>query len=121
MGPPRVIALDPITGDFLVYNRGLTTYSDAEAMRQDIQSALSVIVGEYFIDLRVGTIDIATWYTKNPPLSLIESAIRAKILSRAGVTGVDYVQTELDTEERTLIVRWQATGSAGVLNGEVAF
>lgn len=121
MGPPRAIALDPITGDWAVYNRGLTTVADEAAIAQDIKCSLSVIVGEYYPDERVGLIDVKSWYEKNPPLSLIETAIRAKILSRSGVTGVDYVQSEFASHERTLIERWQATGNAKVLNGEATF
>lgn len=118
MGPPRGIKLGA-DGDVDTTTRSLVLVRDAAATKQDINCALSVIISEYFIDERIGTIDFELWYDKNPPLSLIESAIRAKILSREGVTAVTAIESEFVTSERELIVRWEATGDVGILNGEV--
>lgn len=99
-------------GDF-VLSRGL------EAVRQDVQFALEVIKGEYFLDTDEGT----PWFDgilgKSKTTGAITALLRNRIESRPYIHRVTSMQLQQDVANRVLSVTFSADTDFGDLTDQV--
>jgi hypothetical protein len=87
----------------------------ANRVRQGIDIALRIWLGEYFLDSDVGVPYLETIIVKSPSLPSIEAALRAVIRSVDGVQSVDSLTAMIDRRARSLSVSFTATSSYGLI------
>lgn len=84
-------------------------------VRQGVEIALKIWLGEYFLDSGIGVPYLETVIVKSPSLPSIEAALRAVIRSVNGVQSVDSLTATMDRRARSLSVAFTATSSYGLI------
>jgi hypothetical protein len=111
----KSIAIIPQTNTFVRGNgRFRFTESNLEYMRQKVHHAVSIFLGEWFLDRTLGIPYIPTGDEKHMHRRLIETALQVRITSVKGVTKLLSFTTTLDKVSRTLRV----TFAVQIDNGE---
>jgi len=112
----KALLIDVATGDLDITQHKLQLTSDnVTYVVQRIKQRLSLCLGEWFLDLRKGVPFFKHILKKNPDLGLIRSIYARIIRGTAGVLQLLSVNTELDSETRTLHV----TFSCKLTTGEI--
>lgn len=100
----------------LALSAGDATMADgASRVRQGVEIALRIWLGEYFLDSDIGVPYLDTIIVKSPSLPSIEAALRAVIRSVAGVESVDSLIATMDRRARSLSVDFTATSRYGLV------
>ena len=115
MGVLRNIAVDPVTGDFYLIGPSLAMVSDGTAITQAVKSALSLFLGEWYLDTSIGTAWFQNILVKNPDLNAIREIFREQILGVQGITGIVQLNLDYSPGARSLSVSYTATADAGQL------
>lgn len=84
-------------------------------LEQRINTALRLLLGEWFLDTSKGVPYQQKILVKNPNLSHIRSALRAKILEVEGVLGIQSLDLNLDRVRRKLRVTMMVVGPNGTV------
>lgn len=107
-------ALDVVSGDLSFSNGRAVIISGAAEKAQKIKNRLSLFLGEWFIDTRVGMPWYQTVLVKNPNLQIIQQLFRSVILGVEGIAYVEAVEVIYDPALRTLSYTFAAIDDDGV-------
>ena len=118
---------EPVRRDFLLGDDGDLDFStgdaqwatDMPAIAQECFLAVSMLRGEWFLDLDEGTPLFEEVLVENPNLERIRAIYRTRVLSVVGVHAVRSVALEFDRAARELSVDILATTDLGELRIEV--
>ncbi len=95
----------------------LNFVSGPDETRQAIQTALSLVKGEWFLDTDAGVPLFERILVKGPNLALVKSVIRKTVLAVPRVTGVPVLEVTFNRAARSLAVQFTATSDAGTVSG----
>jgi len=110
----RSLAVDPHGNNFLRNNRQLRhTESRLEYLQQKVRTALSLFLGEWFLDVSLGIPYIPTTDNRSAHRTLIESRAQTKIMAINGIRRLHRFATEFDSRNRTFSVSFVAETDAG--------
>jgi hypothetical protein len=109
-------AINPQGNDFLRSNDGFRFTEDRlEYIAQKIRCAISLFLGEWYLNVNLGVPYIPKFGNKNEHRPLIESVLQERIISVDGVKRLTFFQSNFDSVKRTLSVKFIAETDAGVL------
>lgn len=100
--------IDLLDGDFRLLE-------GADAVVQHLRCRLKLVLGEYFLDTRLGFPWFQIVFVKRPNLMLIRAAFRRLILSTPGIIALLELSLTLHGAERTLEVKARAVGIDGTI------
>jgi hypothetical protein len=87
-----------------------------EAIAQDVDLALQLVQGGWFLDGDVGTPYFEQIWRKAPNLAVVRQVLIQRIEGRAGVGEVTSLEMDMDARNRALAVRFTATTDFGELS-----
>lgn len=114
----RDLALDS-EGDLLIEAGDFVLTTGVPAIVQAVNQALSLFLGEWFLDQGLGVPWIEEILVKNPDLNAIQSLFRSKIESVPGILAVTFLQLDFVAATRALRVSWRATSDVGEIEGSL--
>jgi len=113
----KSIAIDPQTANFIRENgRMRYTETELEFMAQVVRHELSIFLGEWYLDTSKGLPYRPPNARKSEHRSILESALRAKLVSIKGVKKVMSFNPQYDKKERLYEVAFMLNTEAGILN-----
>ena len=100
------LKLDPQTWDLDISGSAINLTDDAggETATQAVGVRLKLILGEWFLDTRIGMDYFGTAFVKNPNLAAIEAMIQAAILDTPGIARIVSYSQVFDRSARQLTV-----------------
>ena len=100
------IKLDPVTWDLDISGStlNLTDDTSGETATQAVGVRLKLILGEWFLDTRLGVDYFGTAFVKNPNLAAIEAMIQAAILDTPGIARIVRYSQVFDRTARSLSI-----------------
>ena len=100
------LKLEPATWDLDLSNSAINLTDDAsgETATQAVGVRLKLILGEWFLDTRIGMDYFGTAFVKNPNLAAIEAMIQAAILDTPGIARIVSYSQVFDRAGRQLTV-----------------
>lgn len=108
------LALDKATGDLMKpTGGGVTRVSEGRFVVQQVQSKLSVILGEWALDPSIGWVNQAD-FKKNYNVYSIERRARQIILGTKGVLAIDTLS--IDVTARVLTLTFTARTTYGTID-----
>ncbi len=109
-------AIDPKGNSFLRENKGFRfTAGRLEYLAQKVRCALSLFLGEWYLNVNLGVPYIPDFVDKNQHRPLMESVMQERILGVEGVNRLLSFETTFDSKTRTLNVVFIAETDAGTL------
>lgn len=112
----KSIALDPQTATFIRENgRMRYTKTDLEFLAQVVRHELSIFLGEWYLDITKGLPYRPPKARKSEHRSILETALRAKLVSIKGVKKVLSFTPNYDKKERLYEVAFSAETEVGLL------
>lgn len=118
----RDLAFDFATGQFKRTSRGgLALTQGLDAIRQDIELSLQLLLGEWFLDTTKGFPLLQRVLVKSPNIPAIRDLIRSHIEQRKGVATVTKLESVYDASARSFTVRFSANTDLGELSGAATF
>ena len=105
------LKLDPTTGDLFFDSTGSIVMVDDVVQR--LKTRLRFFLGEWFLDLTVGTPYLQRILVKAPNLGYIRGALRERILGTEGVARLDRLDLRFDRVTRRLSVYIRAVADNG--------
>jgi len=113
----KSIAIDPYTANFVRENGHMRyTKSELEFIAQKVRHELSLFLGEWFMDPGMGLPYIQGKIKKSEHRAILESAIRAKLISIEEVKNIIEFTPRYDKGERLLEVSFALDTKAGQLD-----
>jgi len=113
----KSIAIDIQTANFVRENGRLSyTKSDLEFLAQAIRHELSIYLGEWYMDKTKGIPFRPSKSRKSEHRSILESALRAKLISIKGVKKVLSFTPRYDKRERLYEVAFIVETEAGTVD-----
>lgn len=107
------LALDPVTGDLLIEGGEARLVQAAAAIRQDWALRMTLFLGEWVLDRRVG-IDYQNKIFDRPPGQVLLRHIFETVTRQtAGVSAINRLEFELAHSTRQLTVRAEVQTVAG--------
>lgn len=101
------LAINQTTGD-LDMSHGIHLVTGGEAVRQNVARRLRTILGEWFLDARVGIDYFGHVFVRNPNMMIIQSLFRRAIAGTPGVTSVEALSVTSNQTTRELTVSFRA-------------
>ncbi|MBU6429422.1 MAG: hypothetical protein KGR26_10455 [Cyanobacteria bacterium REEB65] len=103
---PPDLKLDPQTWDLDLSGSTLNLTDDAsgDTATQAVGIRLKLILGEWFLDTRIGMDYFGTVFVKNPNLAAIEAMIQAAILDTPSIARIVNFSQVFDRTARQLTV-----------------
>ena len=101
------LALDTF-GELDLSRDDLYFVTGADAVAQHLKIRLRFVLGEWFLDTRVGIPYRSQIWVKNPNLAAIQSVYRRAIASTPGVDELQRIDLALDASTRQLRVSFSA-------------
>lgn len=92
---------------------GLVLTQGSDAVRQAVERKLTLLFGEWFLDVTKGFPLLQQVLVKSPRLAAIREVFRDHILAVPGVATVTSLDLEFDRRNRKLSVHFQATTDLG--------
>ncbi len=118
--PPTVAityanATNPNYGDLMIAkgNLVLTDDTSGETASQLVACRLRTILGEWFLDTRLGVDYFGQILVKDPNLAAIGALLKSAILATPGVANVSSFTQTYDAQKRSLGVTWAGTSTGG--------
>jgi hypothetical protein len=109
-------AIDPQGNSFLRANKGFRFTEDRlEYLAQKVRCALSLFLGEWYLDVTLGVPYIPKFGNKQEHRPLMESVMQERIVSVDGVERITYFTSKFDPAKRTLNITFAAETDAGNL------
>jgi hypothetical protein len=109
-------AIDPQGNSFLRSNRGFRfTEGRMEYLAQKIRCAISLFLGEWYLDVNLGVPYIPKFGNKQEHRPLMESVMQERIISVPGVQRLTYFTSHFDSTKRTLIVKFSVETDVGTM------
>lgn len=103
-------------GDIVLENGDLALVSDAEAIAQAVRGALSLVQGEWFLDVTAGVPYFESVWLRAPKESEVDAVLRSAILAVPGVLDVPQLDLDLNRSTRVCSVSFRATTDLGELS-----
>ena len=101
--------LNPVTG--------FQRITGKEAIRQRIITGIKTFKGEWFLNINYGLDYIGVIFNRKAPLDLVNSAVRARIMSTPGVVGLNGYFASIEKSTRTLkVFIKQVVTDDGIIN-----
>jgi hypothetical protein len=101
---------------FLRANKGFRFTEDRlEYLSQKVRCAISLFLGEWYLNVNLGVPYIPKFGNKQEHRPLIESVLQERITGVEGVKRLTYFTSRLDSAKRTLSIKFTAETDAGVL------
>lgn len=112
----KSIAIDPQTAKFVRHNgRMRYTKTELEFLAQVVRHELSIFLGEWYLDTRKGLPYRPPKARKSEHRTILETALRAKLISIKGIKRVISFTPRYDKKERLYEVAFSAETNAGLL------
>ena len=108
----RNLAISPITGDLALVNGNLALVSDNAGIVQAANSALRMVLGEWFLDATQGVPYPQLFQRKGTSLALIKQTLVDALLGVKGITSVVSMDFRFVSTTRSLTVAWTAKGDS---------
>jgi len=113
----KSIAIDQQTGKFVRENGRIRyTKTELEFLAQVVHHELSIFLGEWYLDTSKGLPYIPKKLRKSEHRSLLEKAIRAKLISIKGVKRIKSFVPRYDKKERLYEVVFAVETEVGLLD-----
>jgi len=113
----KSIAIDQQTGKFIRENGRIRyTKTDLEFLAQVIHHELSIFLGEWYLDTSKGLPYRPNKFRKSEHRSLLEKAIKSKLIGIKGVKKIKSFVPSYDKKERLYEVAFVVDTEAGPLN-----
>lgn len=109
------LLLDPQTNDLILVNGDLQLADGDDAIAQDVQGALELFIGEWFLDTSQGVPYYQSILTKGVDLDLVQVILIEQVRSRSGVVDVLSLDFDFDPKTRALSVTTQIRSTSGEL------
>ncbi|MCH9835117.1 hypothetical protein K0U83_05620 [bacterium] len=100
-------------GDLDITDGNLSLVTGDDAIVQQITIRLKLILGEWFLDNRVGLPVFEEIFVKNPDLTRVRSIYRQAVIGTPGVSSLEEFNLGIDNETRTLSVDFRARKTDG--------
>lgn len=100
-------------GDLDLTDGNVTLVTGDDAIAQQITIRLRLILGEWFLDTRVGIPYFGDIFVKNPDLTRVRSIFRQTILGTPGIAAFEEFSLSVDNPTRTLSVEFRAKKTDG--------
>ena len=107
------LALDPLTGDILIENDAMSIIDGDDALLQHLRIRLKFLLGEWFLDQRIGIPYLQEILVKAPNLVAVRSIFREAILETPGVDTFQRFDLDLDAAIRKLTVSFTVSKTDG--------
>jgi hypothetical protein len=112
----KSIAIDPQTSNFIRHNgRMRYTKGDLEFFAQVVRHELSLFLGEWYLNTAKGLPYRSPKARKSEHRSILETALRAKLINIKGLKKVLSFTPKYDKKERLYEVSFTAETEAGLL------
>jgi hypothetical protein len=109
-------AIDTATNSFLRKDKGFRFTGDRlEYLAQMVWSAVSLFLGEWYLNAAMGIPYIPKDGNKTEHLPLLEASLQTAITGVEGVIRLTEFNSDFDRAKRTLSVRFVAETDAGIL------
>jgi hypothetical protein len=109
-------AIDPQGNSFLRNKGGFRFTGDRlEYLAQKVRTAISLFLGEWYLDINLGVPYIPVFGNKQDHRPLIESVMQERIIKVEGVKRITSFTSAFDPKERTLRISFTAETDAGDL------
>lgn len=106
--------------DVTVVDGRFALVTGPEAIAQRIRHTLRFFLGEYFLDIRLGTPYFEEFFGKGKDRGRMRAVIRQRIAGVKGVIDVPRITLELDRATRNIAIQWEARIQSGaVIDGTV--
>lgn len=109
------LLLDPLINDLVLVNGDLVIVDGDDAIAQDVQGALELFLGEWFLDTSQGVPYYQSILTKGIDLNLVQVTLIEQVRSRDGVVDVISLGFGYDPKTRVLTVATQIRSTSGEL------
>jgi hypothetical protein len=110
-------AIDPHGNNFLRANKGFRFTGDSlEYLAQKVRCAISLFLGEWYLNVYLGVPYIPSVGEKDEHRPLLESVMKERITDVEGVKKLIYFSSNYDKAKRTLSIRFIADTDAGELD-----
>lgn len=106
------IKLDPVTHDLDLSSGGLGLITGDEAVKQKLSIRLRFVLGEWFLDQRIGVPYFESVFVKNPDEGRIRDIFRQTVLTTPGVSDLRELLVTLGSD-RILRVTFIAVLDSG--------
>jgi hypothetical protein len=112
----RDFAIDPQSNSFLREGKGFRlTGERLEYLAQKVRCAISLFLGEWYLNVNLGVPYIPKFGNKQEHRPLVESVLQDRITSVEGVQRLTYFTSKFDQAKRTLSITFTAETDAGTL------
>lgn len=115
----RDLKLDAF-GDLVVENGDLALVGGLDALRQDAETRLKLVLSEWFLAVSKGVDWFGEILVKNPNMARVEAIFRQELLDTPGITGVLEMPLSFDHASRALSGSFRATSDLGEVVGTIA-
>lgn len=102
-------------GDLALVDGDVSWISGLAHRRQQIATRFQFVLGEWFLDERLGLDYFGQIFVKDPNLDVVRSLFRNTLLKSDGVLTVPTFELVIDPETRSLGFKFQAITDAGPL------
>lgn len=106
------LALDT-DDDLKIFGGDLALKSGGESLAQRVLIALSINLGEWFLDVREGVPWLSEVFVRNPDITLIDNTIRARIMSVPGVSRIAEYRSTYTPATRVFVFSFRAEMATG--------
>jgi len=101
--------IDALTGDIDLSTGDIVLTEGSEAIAQHMRIRFSTILGEYFLDKRIGVPYFQSLMIKNPKTNVVRGILQEVALGTPGVEAVNDLALDFDGATRALSVTLRAT------------
>ena len=106
------LALDN-TGDLLVESDALSLVEGDDAIVQQLTVRFRFVLGEWFLDTRIGIPYFGDILIKNPELSRVRAIFQETVLTTPGVASLEEFNLTFEAAARKLVVSFRARKTDG--------
>jgi hypothetical protein len=109
----QLIASGEGTGDMQITLGDFAIVSDGAEVAQAVKIRLRLVLGEWFLDTRLGTDYPGVVWVKGPDLMAVEGLLRRTILETPGMATLTAYSQTFTTSTRSLVVTFAGTTEDG--------
>lgn len=117
--PGRDLEIDA-DSELVLVGGDLVVCRDEVALKQNVDIALNLHLGEFYLDLEEGVPYLDRILVKSPDLAAIKSILSNAILKVEGIVAVPSLVLDFDRGARTLSGTWSAQYDLTVINGTIS-
>lgn len=109
------IKLDSITHDIVLQDGDIVLIDGIDSIKQGLTIRLAILIGEWFLDNRIGLIDVRS---DKPDHDDLVIRCREEILKEDGVTSLEEFEGNFNTRTRVSYITFKCTTIYGDLSLE---